>query len=216
MRRSSAFRAASHSLALTLAALVLAVGCSGGASRDARTRSSSAGDSQQPRGQMKTVSPLVLEMSVEELEAISEVVVVAKIQRRLGPFVVNEPSGDDRRPGSTTAWVFTDWSVIPLKLYKTDGYVTKGEPIRVALKGGVLAGQGTEYEAEADLAEGEKALLFLGRFSSQSGEGVSADRYEIVQLFQGKYRINDKTGIAENRDPRKDAPLAVIEAKLTR
>lgn len=157
------------------------------------------------------VSSTLADMSIEEMAESATVVTLGKVERKGGAFRVDEPSGDDRAPGSTEPMVYTEWTVVPQKVFKTDGDVAPGKPIRVALRGGETPGLVMENDSEAVFAPGEKVLLFL----TQAGEAYASapGRYFTYAAMAGKYKIGDD-GIARNRDTRKDARLSDIEAKL--
>lgn len=141
-------------------------------------------------------SASVIKMSPTEMKARARAVVMARVVRRVGAFAVQEPSGDDRTPGSTMTRVFTDWEVMPLKVYKTDGRVSQGSPIRVALFGGEVDGVRIVNTDEADLTAGETVVLFLTQ--EMPPQMVEDGRYFILTLRQGKYHVNYSTGRAEN------------------
>jgi len=150
----------------------------------------------------------VIKMSPAELKAHAQAIVLARVVRRVGPFSVQEPAGDD---GSTITRVFTDWEVMPLRVYKTDGQVSQGSPIRVALFGGEVDGVRQVAGDEADLTAGETVVLFLTR--EISPEAIEEGRYGILTLRQGKYHVNDSTGQAEN-PVNKTIPLKELESLL--
>lgn len=157
-------------------------------------------------------SALLLDLTPEELYQDATVVIRARVDRRVRCFSVPTPSGDDRAPGSTQDWIYTEWSVIPSKVYKSDGVIAVGEPITVALRGGELGNEVVEWDLEAEFSPGEDVLLYLG---NTDGAGTqSAGRYFTHQLLIGKYRIDKKSGLAINKDAHRNTKFADLEAKL--
>ncbi len=189
--------------------LIAAVSVSG-CTADRSTASASRASAREGNRSVIT-SPIfstVIKMSPAELKLRAQVIVKARVVRRVGPFSVQEPAGDD---GSTMTRVFTDWEVMPLRVYKTDGRVSQGSPIRVALFGGEADGVKQIAADEVDLTAGETVVLFLTR--EISPEAIEEGRYGILTLAQGKYHVDDSTGRAEN-PVNKTVPLKELESLL--
>lgn len=200
IRRSRALVAVC--VAVLVALLLPAAGCSGAVSQT---------ESASPKAVTK-VSATLLDLSPEELFEQAPVVIRARVDGPVGPLSVDAPSGDDRVPGSTQEWMYTQWSVVPTQVYKTDGTISSGKPVIVALRGGQSDEQVIEWEAEADLASGEEVVLYLGK---TDGPGTEAPgRYFTHQLMVGKYKIDKKTGMAVSKDSRRNLRLNDLEAKL--
>lgn len=173
---------------------------------------SQPGRSDHRDGGVTRVSASIIEQTVEADYEAAAVVVLATVDKQVGPLRVDAPSGDDRAPESTLPWIFTQWSVTPKRIYKSDGFVVAGEPITVALRGGQSGDEVLRYDNEAELAPGEKVLLFL---CQTDGPGTAAEgRYFTYGVFTGKYRVDSKTGMAISRDERKNLKFADLEKKL--
>ncbi len=192
----------SASIAALLVLLLAATGCTGAESQNADSA---------PKA-VKKVSGTLLDLSPEELFREAPVVVEARVGELVGPLVVDMPSGDDRVRGSSEPWVYTQRTVVPTKVYKTDETITTGKPVIVALRGGQTDDVAVEWDAEAELALGEKVLLYLGK---TDGPGTEAPgRYFTHQLLVGKYRIDEKTGMAVSKDSRRSMKLVEPRTKL--
>lgn len=190
-------------LMLTIVAMLLVSGC---------TSKAQSGRGVGATPSVTKVSATLVDEPAEDMYRNSTAVVLARVEKKIGPFRVDSPSGDDRSPGATQQWVYTEWSVVPLKVYKSDGVVAKGRPLDVALRGGTLGDSTTEYDAEAEFADGEKVLLFLTKDDDPAA--VAPGRYFTYAAFLGKYRIDDATGMAISRNNRKTVKLSSLEAKL--
>lgn len=158
------------------------------------------------------VNATLVDEAPEAMFASASVVVRARVKEAKGTFVVDAPSGDDRKPGSTLPWVYSEWTVLPTKIYKNNGAVKVGRTITVALRGGEAAGVKMQYASEAELKPGEEVILFL---TSQDGIRTAAPgRYFVYAMDMGKYTINASNAMAETRDARRAMKVTELEARL--
>ncbi len=160
---------------------------------------------------VSTVSALLLDETPEEKFEKSAVVVLAIVEGPKGEFVVEEPAPESD-PEPIERWAYSEWSVVPKKVYKSDGVVRKGVPITVALRGGLADGEEIYWGEEAELTPGEEVLLFLG---TDTGPGTAAPgRYFTHQLALGKYRIDRRSGMARSKLEDRSVKFTDLEKKL--
>lgn len=142
-----------------------------------------------------TVSGILVTMDVPELTKNSDTIVMGTVKKRL-------PSRWDRSDPEEPV-IYTD-VIIEIEEYLKNPLDQR--EVTIQLLGGKVGNVNMEAMDEATLNLGEKVLLFL----KKNKEG----NFVVLGAMQGKYTIDEATGMAVNEDTARNLPIKQLKTQI--
>ena len=146
---------------------------------------------------IQPISASVVDVSLEQLEEVSDYAIVGKVLNITPVIYVDPDRAKDKAQNKNPELIILDKEILSdVKIKVEEDLFGKYNEkfITIRVQGGEIPGQKTIHSESTEFVKGERVIVFVGNGQSYS---ISDDNYTVMGLDQGTIRLGEEKVVSK-------------------